>query len=90
MIFLIDRIDEKRPTVLQVRDHHHADDAEDELAPARRIRRACRCGRIQLLLPLHPSQVSMFLMSCSEVGAVTSLGPINLFTDILQMNSRTM
>ena len=32
VIFLIDRIDEKRPAVLQVGDHHHADDAEDKLA----------------------------------------------------------
>ena len=36
MIFLIDRIDEKRPSILQVGDHHHADDAEDKLPPARR------------------------------------------------------
>ena len=35
VIFLIDRIDEQRPAVLQVGDHHHADDAGDKLAPPR-------------------------------------------------------
>ena len=39
VVFLIDRIDEQRPAVLQVGDHHHADDAEDQLTPARRFRR---------------------------------------------------
>src|SRR5437588_8530442 len=39
MVFLIDRPDEQRPAVLQVGDHHHADDAEDELTPAGRFRR---------------------------------------------------
>ena len=37
-ILLVDRIDEQRPAVLQVGDHHHADDASTELKPA--IRRA--------------------------------------------------
>jgi hypothetical protein len=36
VIFLIDRIDEQRPAILQVGDHHHADDAADELSPASR------------------------------------------------------
>jgi hypothetical protein len=31
MILLIDRRDEQRPAVLQVGDHHHADDADGEL-----------------------------------------------------------
>ena len=34
VIFRVDRIDEQRPAVLQVRDHRHADDAHDELKPA--------------------------------------------------------
>ena len=46
-VFLIDRIDEQRPAVLHVGHRHHADDAEDELAPSPRresanVRRA-RC-----------------------------------------------
>ena len=32
---LIERRDEQRPAVLQVGDHHHADNAEDQLTPAR-------------------------------------------------------
>jgi hypothetical protein len=32
---LVDRQHEQRPSILEIRDHHHADDAEDELAPAR-------------------------------------------------------
>ena len=40
MVFLIDRIDEERPAILQVGDHHHADDAADELAPS--FRRCCQ------------------------------------------------
>src|SRR5262249_2891862 len=45
-IFLIDRVDEERPTVLQVGNHHHADDAEDELtpAPSQRSRSAGACS----------------------------------------------
>src|SRR5437773_353572 len=31
---VVDRIDEERPTVLEVGDHRHADDAEDQLPPA--------------------------------------------------------
>src|SRR5262249_15611112 len=44
MIFLIDRIDEQRPAVLQVGDHHHADDAENQLSPARRLGGGRSCG----------------------------------------------
>ena len=36
VVFLIDRPDEQRPPVLQIRDHDHADDAEEQLSPARR------------------------------------------------------
>ncbi len=35
VILRLDRIDEQRPTVLQVGDEAHADDAEDELSPAK-------------------------------------------------------
>jgi len=35
--FLVDRMNEQRPSVLQVGDHHHAEDAADELAPTFRI-----------------------------------------------------
>ncbi len=53
VVFLVDRIDEESPAILQVRDHHHADDAEYELSPARRFgrghigssRRRCRTCR---------------------------------------------
>src|SRR5215471_13022566 len=38
MVFLIDRIDKKRPRVLQISDHRHADDAQKELNPASRPR----------------------------------------------------
>src|SRR5215475_8230288 len=41
MIFLIDRIDKQGPTILQVGNHHHADNAKQELPPARCVR---RCG----------------------------------------------
>ena len=34
VVFLIDRTDEQRPAVLQVGDHHHAYDTEDELTPS--------------------------------------------------------
>jgi hypothetical protein len=34
LVFLVDGVDEQRPAVLQVGDHHHADDADDELAPS--------------------------------------------------------
>jgi hypothetical protein len=34
-------IDEKRPAVLQVGDHHQADDTEDELAPPCPFGRNC-------------------------------------------------
>jgi hypothetical protein len=44
MVFLIDRIDEQRPSVLQVGNHHHADDAENQLPPTSRFRCARRCG----------------------------------------------
>ena len=39
MILLIERVDEQRPAVLQICNHHHADDAKDQLAPPRRIAR---------------------------------------------------
>jgi hypothetical protein len=29
-----ERIDEQRPSVLQIRDHHHRENAESELKPA--------------------------------------------------------
>jgi hypothetical protein len=45
MVFLIDRADKQRPTVLQVGDHHHAYDAEDQLAPARPLGRTDLFGR---------------------------------------------
>ena len=38
MIFLVDRIDEQRPAILQVGDHHHAEDADHELVPASKWR----------------------------------------------------
>jgi hypothetical protein len=31
MVFLVDRIDKESPPVLQVGDHHHADDADQKL-----------------------------------------------------------
>ena len=37
VVLLIDRVDEQRPSILQVGDHHHADDAEDQL----RARASC-------------------------------------------------
>ena len=45
VVFRVDRIDEQRPAILQVRDHRHADDAHDELHPAEAAGRRCRrCG----------------------------------------------
>ena len=41
VIFLIDRVDEERPTVLQVGGHHQADDAKRKLSPARPWGRGC-------------------------------------------------
>jgi hypothetical protein len=35
--FLVDRVNEQRPSVLQVGDHSHAEDAADELAPTFRM-----------------------------------------------------
>jgi hypothetical protein len=32
MMLLVDRIDEQIPAILQVRDHHHANDADGELS----------------------------------------------------------
>jgi hypothetical protein len=32
-LLVMDRVDEQCPTVLQVGDHRHANDAEEELAP---------------------------------------------------------
>ena len=45
VVFVFDRTDEQRPAVLQVGDHHHADDAEDQLPPTGRVgrERAFRC-----------------------------------------------
>src|SRR5262245_16999286 len=43
MMFAVDWIDEKRPAILQIRRHHHADDAEYQLTPARCIARARGC-----------------------------------------------
>ena len=55
MIFLIDGIDEQRPAVLQVGNHHHADDAGRQLAPPGAFRSYgrrfdCRdaCGHLSL------------------------------------------
>jgi hypothetical protein len=39
----MDRMNKQRPTILQVGDHHHADDGEDQLCPAVRLRAAGRC-----------------------------------------------
>ena len=41
VVLLVDRVDEQRPAVLQVGDHHHADDADHELQPTggRRLNR---------------------------------------------------
>src|SRR5262249_60698059 len=46
VILAVDRIHEESPTVLQVRRHHHADDAEYELAPARPFARVRDCRHI--------------------------------------------
>jgi hypothetical protein len=52
MIFAVDWIDEQRPAVLQIRRHHHADDAEYQLTPPRRFagvrgrRHIVSCGHI--------------------------------------------
>src|SRR3984893_1045885 len=55
MIFLIDGIDEQRPAVLQIGNHHHADDAGRQLAPPGALRGYgrrfdCRsaCGHLSL------------------------------------------
>jgi hypothetical protein len=37
MKILVDRMNEQRPSILQVGDHHHAEDTADELAPTFRI-----------------------------------------------------
>ena len=39
-------IDEKRPSVLQIGDHHHADDGQDEYRPSRPV----NCGRPRINL----------------------------------------
>jgi len=33
MVFVADGTDKQRPAVLQVGDHHHTDDADDQLRP---------------------------------------------------------
>ena len=33
VVLFVDRVDEQRPAVLEVGDHHHADDAEQQLQP---------------------------------------------------------
>jgi hypothetical protein len=43
---LVHRMDEQGPAVLQIGDHHHRDDADDELQPAVRLRQS-RCTRCQ-------------------------------------------
>ncbi len=47
-VFLRHRIDEERPSILQVGDQHHADNADDELRPpiGGRSRRCANCRRI--------------------------------------------
>jgi hypothetical protein len=51
MMRLVDRVHEQVPAVLQVGDHHHADDADHQLQPT--ISR--RCGRRRRLLDGHLS-----------------------------------
>src|SRR5438309_10434101 len=45
VVLLVHRIDEKGPTVLQVGNHHHADDAKSQLPPSRRHRRGARTAQ---------------------------------------------
>src|SRR5262249_21357190 len=60
MIFLIDGIDERRPTELEIGHHHHADDSEYKLPPT--LSRGCGDSDVGCAYCCHGSSLPLLVL----------------------------